>query len=85
MDRVHPGSLDHRTALKKLTRLEGKEQEAGMVLRKSCKKLTRALGKLAVKAEVDKVLGFQKADVVMQSCDIEKAINHNVKVLNLNR
>ena len=85
MEKMQPGSLDHRAAVKKLARLEGKEQEADLVLRKACKELAETLGKQVVKAEAAKVLGRKKSDVVMQQCGLEKASMHQIKGMDFSR
>jgi len=85
MDRMEPGSLDYRAAVKKLARLEEKEQEADLVLRTSCKELAGALGKQVVKAEVAMVLGLEKAGRVMQRCNLEKAVKHHIKDMDFRR
>lgn len=78
MEKMSPGSLDHRAAVKKLARLDGKEQEADPALGKSCKELV-ILGKQVVKAEVARVLGLEETNVVMQRCGLEKAVKHRSK------
>lgn len=85
MEKMSPGSLDYRTAVKKLARLEGKEQDADLALRKSCKELAETLGKQVVKAEVAKVLGFEKAGVVMQQFGLEKTLKHQIKGMDFSR
>ena len=85
MEKMQPGSLDYRAAVKKLARLEGKEQEADMVLRKSCKELAGTFGKQTVKAELAKILGPQNASVVMQRCGLEKAVKHQIKGMDFSR
>ena len=85
MEQMQPGSLDYRAAVKKLARLEAKEQGADLVLRKSCKELAEELGKQGVKAEVAKVFGLEKAGVVMQRCGLEKAIKHQIKGMDFSR
>ena len=85
MEKMRPGSLDYRAAVKKLTRLEGKGEEADLVLRKSCKELAETLGKQVVKAEVAKVLGLGKAGVVMQRSGLEKTAKHRIKGMDFGR
>ncbi|KHK00268.1 putative conjugative transfer protein TraA [Desulfovibrio sp. TomC] len=85
MVKMRPESLDYRAAVKKLVRLEGKEQEADLVLRKSCKELAGTLGKQAVKAEIAKVFGLEKAGVFMQQCGLEKAVKHQIKGMDYSR
>ena len=85
MEKMPPGSLDYRAAVKKLARLEAKEQEADLALGKSCKELAGTLGKQAMKAGVAKVLGLEKAGVVMQRCGLEKAGKHHVRGMDFSR
>jgi hypothetical protein len=85
MEKMQPGSLDYRAAVKKLARLEGKEQEADLALRKSCKEFAETLGKQTVKAEVVKVLGLKNAGIVMQRCGLEKAVKHQIKGVGYSR
>lgn len=85
MEKMQPGSLDSRAAVKKLARLEAKEQEADLVLRESCRALAGTLGKQGVKAEVAKVIGFESAGVVMKQCGLEKAVKHQIKGIDYSR
>lgn len=85
MEKMRPGSLDHRAAVKKLARLDGKEQEADLALMKACKELVATLGKQGVKAEVAKVFGFEKAGSVMQRCGLEKAEKYRIKGMDFSR
>lgn len=85
MEKMRPGSLDYRAAVKKLARLEGKEQEADMALRTSCKELAGTLGKQTVREEVAKVFGFEKVGSVMQRCGLEKAEKYRIKGMDFSR
>ena len=85
MEKMQPGSLDYRAAVKKLARLEGKEQETDMALRKSCKELAETLDQHVLRAEITKVLGREKAGVVMQQCGLEKAGKHQIKGMEFSR
>ena len=85
MDKMRPGRLDYRAAVKKLTKLEGKGQEAESTLKESCRELAGTLGKQGVKGEVVKVIGLEKASVVMQRCGLEKAVKHLIKDMDFSR
>ncbi|MEA5089607.1 AAA family ATPase [Solidesulfovibrio sp.] len=85
MEKMQPGSLDYRAAVKKLARVKGKVQEAGLALGKSCKELAETLGRETIKAEVAKVLGLEKAGVVMQRCGLEKAVKNQIKGMGYDR
>ena len=85
MEKMQPGSLDYRAAVKKMARLEGKEQEADLVLRKSCKELAERIGKQALKVEVTKVLGREKAGDVMKRCGLEKAVKYQNEDMDYSR
>jgi Ti-type conjugative transfer relaxase TraA len=85
MEKMPPGSLDHRAAVKKLVRLAGKVQEADLALGNSCKELAGTLGKQTLKAEVAKVLGLENAGVVMKRCGLEKVVKHQIKGMGYSR
>jgi len=85
MEKMQPGSLDYRAAVKKLTRLERKEQEADLILTKSCKELAETLGRQVLKVEIAKVLGLENAGVVMKRCGLEKAAKHKIRSLGYSR
>ena len=85
MVKMRPESLDYRAAVKKLVRLEGKEQEADLALMKACKELVATLGKQLVKAEIARVFGFEKAGNVMQRCGLEKAEKYRIKGMDFSR
>ncbi len=56
-----------------------------LALMKACKERVATLGKQVVKAEVVKVLGHEKAGVVMQRCGVKELIIHQVKGIDYSR
>ncbi len=77
------GYLDARQANQVKER--AREQEADLVLRKSCKELSRMLDKHVLRVEVAKVHSREKADVVMPRFGLENVFKRQFKGMDYGR